>query len=66
MDAELADVTWRKSTHSQGNGDCIEVVSLPGRRIAVRDSKVPAGLAIVVPAQEWRAFLTRAPRARPA
>jgi hypothetical protein len=60
MDAELANATWRKSTYSQANGDCVEVALLPGPRIAVRDSQHPAGPALIIPAGEWRTFLTRA------
>jgi hypothetical protein len=64
MNAELTRATWRKSTHSQGNGDCVEVATLSGRRIAIRDSRDAAGPALVVPAEDWRAFLARAPRFR--
>jgi hypothetical protein len=60
MDAELANATWRKSTYSQANGDCVEVASLRGPRIAVRDSQSPAGPVLVIPAGNWRTFLPRA------
>jgi hypothetical protein len=66
MDAELTQASWRKSTYSQANGACVEAASLPGPRIAIRDSKNPAGPALVIAAEDWRTFLTRAPRNRPA
>lgn len=60
MDVELTRATWRKATHSQGNGDCVEVAVLDGRRIAIRDSENPVGPALVMTAGQWRAFLSRA------
>ncbi|MDH6136742.1 hypothetical protein P3T37_006173 [Kitasatospora sp. MAA4] len=50
---------WRKSTYSGGGGDqeCIEVADgFPGL-MPVRDSKDPAGPALVFPAAAWRAFV---------
>ncbi len=66
MDAELTQASWRKSAHSQANGACVEVATLPGPRIAIRDSKHPAGLALVISAGQWRTFLARALRVHPA
>lgn len=37
--AALAQVTWRKSSWSAYNGNCVAVASLPGGAIAVRDTK---------------------------
>jgi hypothetical protein len=62
MNAELYKAAWRKSTHSQANGACVEVTALTGSRIAIRDSKNPGGPAVVIPAGEWRTFLARVPR----
>jgi hypothetical protein len=36
-------LTWRKSGYSSAGGNCVEVASLPGGRMAVRDSKDPDG-----------------------
>jgi hypothetical protein len=55
MDLNGAD--WRKATYSTGNGGaCVEVASNLPRIIAVRDSKDPAGPALVFTPAEWRAF----------
>jgi len=48
---------WRKSTHSQQAGACVEFAVLPGAA-AVRDSKRPEGDHLMVPPREWRTFLT--------
>jgi Domain of unknown function (DUF397) len=54
---DLSGATWRKATHSTGNGGaCVEVASnLPGI-IAVRDSKDPAGPALPFAPGAWDAF----------
>ena len=52
---DLSRAEWRKSTYS-ANGSCVEVArNLPGI-IAVRDSKDPAGPALVFTPAEWDAF----------
>lgn len=53
---------WRKSSHSSGQGACVEVADLR-TMIAVRDSKDPDGPRLVFPAGDWRAF-TDAVKAR--
>lgn len=55
---ELPGVAWRKSRWSgpQG-GNCVEVAQLPGGQVAVRDSRHPAGPALVFTAGEWDAFV---------
>ncbi|NDZ79054.1 DUF397 domain-containing protein [Streptomyces sp. SID10853] len=57
---ELArKATWRKSTYSGGDGgNCLEVADhFPGT-VPVRDSKDPAGPALVFRATAWAAFVT--------
>ena len=48
---------WIKSSHSYANGNCVEVRSLPGGQIAVRNSRDPAGAVLRLTPAEWRAFL---------
>ncbi|GGL10834.1 toxin [Sphaerisporangium melleum] len=49
---------WIKSSHSgPDGGNCVEVARLPDAGRAVRDSKNPAGEALVVTPSEWSAFV---------
>ncbi|MGI8333503.1 DUF397 domain-containing protein [Actinomadura scrupuli] len=52
---ELSRANWRKSRRSLQGEDCVEVADL-GSAVAVRDSKDPAGPALVFTAAAWRAF----------
>jgi hypothetical protein len=54
---DLARAFWRKSTHSYGNGDCVETAPLSGGRTAVRDSKDKAGPVLLFSSSEWSAFV---------
>ena len=55
---DLRRAQWRTSTHSANGSTCVQVArNLPGI-IAVRDSKDPAGAALVFTPDEWRAFTT--------
>ncbi len=51
-----ADIVWRRSSHSGGNGDCVEV-GRPGDGVAVRDSKQGDGPRLEFGVAAWRAFL---------
>ncbi len=48
---------WMKSSLSFANGNCVEVASLTGGQIGVRDSKDSAGLVLRFTPAEWDAFL---------
>ncbi|MDH6118079.1 DUF397 domain-containing protein [Kitasatospora sp. GAS204B] len=55
----LSAAVWRKSSHSNSSqNNCIEVADgFPGVT-PVRDSKDPAGPALVFPAPSFAAFIT--------
>lgn len=56
---DLTGARWRKSTHSNNGGSCVEVADdflLSHSVVPVRDSKDPEGPALVFPADAWAAF----------
>jgi len=56
-DMDLPHAAWRKSSHSNNGGACVEVATnLPGL-VAVRDSKNPSGPSLVFSASSWQAFI---------
>jgi hypothetical protein len=56
MAVNLARALWRKATRSGGNGNCVEAAFNLNGIVAVRDSKDPAGPAIVVKPAAWSTF----------
>lgn len=48
---------WVKSSFSYSNGNCVEVASLSGAAVGIRDSKDAAGRVLRFTPDEWRAFL---------
>ena len=54
---QLPMAHWRKSRASNPSGCCVEVAALPDGAIAVRNSRDPAGPALVYTRAEVGAFL---------
>ncbi|WP_040703204.1 DUF397 domain-containing protein [Nocardiopsis salina] len=53
----LPMVVWTKSSWSNPDGNCVEVATLPGGDIAVRNSRDPRGPALVYTPDEIKAFV---------
>ena len=48
---------WIKSSLSYATGNCVEVATLPGGEIGVRNSRNSAGSVLRFTPDEWHAFL---------
>jgi hypothetical protein len=55
--------TWRVSSHSQGQGQCVEVASA-AKTIMVRDSKNRQGSMLHFTRDNWRTFTESVKQAR--
>ncbi|MEU1402954.1 DUF397 domain-containing protein [Streptomyces sp. NPDC005728] len=59
---DLYDVPWLRSSYSTGANNCVETArpySGPGAGLlAVRDSKQPAGPALLFSPESWAGFMT--------
>ncbi|MFH8789348.1 DUF397 domain-containing protein [Streptomyces roseoverticillatus] len=62
MAIQQGNTTWRKSSYSLANGDCVEVASPLPQSIAVRDSKDPQGPILGFAPTTWSAFVTTVSR----
>ncbi|OLT11580.1 DUF397 domain-containing protein [Pseudonocardia sp. CNS-139] len=56
--ARLPGAVWRKSSYSGHQGNCVEVATLGTGEVAVRNSRFPAGPALVFTPAQWREFVT--------
>ncbi|MFI6844159.1 DUF397 domain-containing protein [Kitasatospora sp. NBC_00085] len=55
--ADLEDVVWQKSLHSNSQGNCVEFAALPGGEVAMRNSRFPDGPALIYTRAEIAALL---------
>jgi hypothetical protein len=63
--AGLAAARWVKSTRSgPTGGNCVEVACLGDGRVAVRNSRHPAGPALLFGREQWTAFVAAIARRR--
>ena len=56
----LSDAQWRKASYSNFQGNCVEVAQLSSGEVAMRNSRFPAGPALVYTRAEMAAFLAGA------
>ncbi|MEU4144577.1 DUF397 domain-containing protein [Streptomyces parvulus] len=59
---DLTGVRWLRSSYSTGANNCVETARPPAGRwaglLAVRDSKNPAGAALLFSPESWTCFTT--------
>jgi hypothetical protein len=53
----IEGVVWCKSDRSNPSGNCVELARLPDGDIAVRNSRYPAGPALIYTRAEMAAFI---------
>ena len=54
---DLLHAVWRKSSYSGSETNCVEVAEFD-HVVAVRDSKDPAGSALIFSPAAWTSFVT--------
>ena len=57
MDRITPVLTWRKSSQSAQQDNCVETAKLPDGGRAVRDSKDPNGPVLRFAGTEWQTFV---------
>ena len=54
---DLSRATWRKSSYSNGGGECVEVADLEDGARALRDSKNPGNGILILGSEAWGSFV---------
>ena len=56
---EPTGMLWRKSSHSNGQANCVEVTILQtgGAAVAIRDSKAADGQCLIFTTRAWRQLI---------
>ncbi|MBE1462799.1 DUF397 domain-containing protein [Kibdelosporangium phytohabitans] len=57
--ADLSCLSWRKSSHSGKNGNCVELAWLTDGRVAVRNSRNPHGAVLIYDAYRLTSLVDR-------
>ncbi|WP_204000467.1 DUF397 domain-containing protein [Micromonospora lutea] len=57
-EVSTARVTWRKSTRSNGSGNCVEVANDFAGSVGLRDSKDPNGPVLAFNPTAWATFVS--------
>ncbi|NGO70997.1 DUF397 domain-containing protein [Streptomyces boncukensis] len=58
--SELEEAHWFKSSYSNAGGNCVETADLTRTarsRVVIRDSKDPHGPALLLPHEQFAAFI---------
>lgn len=53
----MENLTWRKSSRSGTQGNCVEVATNQPGTVLIRDSKDKTGPVLTCSSADWRSFL---------